>query len=197
MYDGRSQATAHHRTCLGASVNGPICHVNVNIIARIALGRWLLQWLSGGCGDRLPVILSPLASRIVLERVRRSKPGSCLFGMKTYNEDHEIHSRRHMTLGERRARASGERRPGANRTEDAMETTDKTYKLIELVGVSESSTEDAIRSAIEQASQTLKGLSWYEVTEMRGLIQDGKVNQFQVTLKLGFRILRADELRGS
>jgi len=78
-----------------------------------------------------------------------------------------------------------------------METTDKTYKLIELVGVSESSTEDAIRSAIEQASQTLKGLSWYEVTEMRGLIQDGKVSQFQVTLKLGFRIMRADELRGS
>jgi flavin-binding protein dodecin len=75
-----------------------------------------------------------------------------------------------------------------------MDNQDKTYKLIELVGVSEKSTEDAIRSAIEQASQTLKGLAWYEVTEMRGLIQDGQVNQFQVTLKLGFRILTANEL---
>ncbi len=78
-----------------------------------------------------------------------------------------------------------------------MENTDKTYKLIELVGVSERSTEDAIRSAIEQASQSLKGLAWYQVTETRGLIQDGKVSQFQVTLKLGFRILSSDELARS
>jgi dodecin len=82
-------------------------------------------------------------------------------------------------------------------TEDMMESHDKTYKLIELVGVSERSTEDAIRSAIEQASQTLKGLAWYEVTEMRGLIQDGAVTQFQVTLKLGFRVLTAEELTAS
>jgi dodecin len=81
--------------------------------------------------------------------------------------------------------------------EDVMEESDKTYKLIELVGVSERSTEDAIRSAIAQASQTLKGLAWYEVTETRGLIQDGKVSQFQVTLKLGFRILSPEELKGS
>jgi dodecin len=78
-----------------------------------------------------------------------------------------------------------------------MEESDKTYKLIELVGVSERSTEDAIRSAIAQASQSLKGLSWYEVKETRGLIQDGKVSQFQVTLKLGFRILSPEELKGS
>jgi dodecin len=78
-----------------------------------------------------------------------------------------------------------------------MDSQDKTYKLIELVGVSETSTEDAIRSAIEQASQTLKGLAWYEVTEMRGLIQEGRVNQFQVTLKLGFRILTPNELAAS
>ena len=79
-------------------------------------------------------------------------------------------------------------------TEETMEHSDKTYKLIELVGVSERSTEDAIRSAIEQASQSLKGLAWYEVKEVRGLIEDGKVRQFQVTLKIGFRILAADEL---
>jgi len=70
-----------------------------------------------------------------------------------------------------------------------MQDTSKTYKLIELVGVSERSTEDAIQNALAQASQSLKGLSWFEVKEMRGLIEDGKVNQFQVTLKIGFRIL--------
>jgi dodecin len=78
--------------------------------------------------------------------------------------------------------------------EGTMQDTAKTYKLIELVGVSERSTEDAIQNALAQASQTLKGLSWFEVKEMRGLIEDGKVNQFQVTLKIGFRILSESEL---
>ncbi len=75
-----------------------------------------------------------------------------------------------------------------------MEDIGKTYKLIELVGVSEVSTEDAIRSALVQASQTLKGLAWFQVSETRGLIEDGKVSQFQVTLKIGFRILSEAEL---
>lgn len=66
---------------------------------------------------------------------------------------------------------------------------EKTYKLIELVGVSETSIEDAIQSAIARANQTLKNLDWFEVSEARGLIQDGKVNQFQVKLKVGFRLL--------
>ena len=76
-----------------------------------------------------------------------------------------------------------------------MRDSGKTYKLIEIVGVSERSTEDAIHSAIAQASQTLKGLDWFEVKETRGLIQEGKVSQFQVTLKIGFRILSEDELK--
>ena len=75
-----------------------------------------------------------------------------------------------------------------------MDDSGKTYKLIELVGVSETSTEDAIRSAIAQASQSLKGLAWYQVIETRGLIQDGNVTQFQVSLKIGFRILSEGEL---
>ncbi len=74
---------------------------------------------------------------------------------------------------------------------------DKTYKLIELVGVSENSMEEAIRNALERASQTLKGLDWFEVTEVRGLVQGGKVSQFQVKLKVGFRILSEQELRGA
>jgi flavin-binding protein dodecin len=66
---------------------------------------------------------------------------------------------------------------------------DKTYKLIELVGVSTTSMEDAIQTAITRANQTLKNLDWFEVVETRGLIQDGKVSQFQVKLKVGFRLL--------
>jgi flavin-binding protein dodecin len=65
---------------------------------------------------------------------------------------------------------------------------DKTYKLIELVGVSAGSIEEAIQNAISRANQTLKNLDWFEVVEARGLIQEGKVNQFQVKLKVGFRL---------
>ena len=65
---------------------------------------------------------------------------------------------------------------------------DKTYKLIELVGVSGSSIEEAIQNAIARANQTLKNLDWFEVIEVRGMIQDGKVNEFQVKIKVGFRL---------
>lgn len=73
---------------------------------------------------------------------------------------------------------------------------DKTYKLIELVGVSEESTDQAIRNAITRASETLRGLDWFQVVETRGTIQGGDVAQFQVTLKVGFRIMSPDEMRG-
>jgi dodecin len=79
-----------------------------------------------------------------------------------------------------------------NNTESKDEGTvmqEKTYKLIELVGVSSESIEDAIQSAISRANQTLKNLDWFEVTETRGLIQEGKINQFQVKLKVGFRLV--------
>jgi len=66
---------------------------------------------------------------------------------------------------------------------------DKTYKLIELVGTAETSLEDAIQNAIARADQTLKNLDWFEVIEARGLIQEGKVSQYQVKLKVGFRLL--------
>ncbi len=74
---------------------------------------------------------------------------------------------------------------------------EKAYKLIELVGVSENSMEEAIHNALERASQTLKGLDWFEVVEVRGLIQGGKVSQFQVKLKVGFRIMSEQELKGA
>ena len=66
--------------------------------------------------------------------------------------------------------------------------SDKTYKLIELVGVSENSIEEAIQNAVARANQTLKNLDWFEVVEARGVIQDGQVNQFQVKIKVGFRL---------
>ena len=71
---------------------------------------------------------------------------------------------------------------------------EKTYKLIELVGVSEESVQQAVRNAIARASQSLKGIDWFEMTEVRGLVKDGKVSQFQVKVKVGFRILSDEEL---
>jgi flavin-binding protein dodecin len=63
-----------------------------------------------------------------------------------------------------------------------------TYKLIELVGTSPDSTDEAVRNAIARASSTIKHMDWFEVTDTRGHIIDGKVAHFQVTLKVGFRI---------
>jgi flavin-binding protein dodecin len=65
---------------------------------------------------------------------------------------------------------------------------EKTYKLIELVGVSSNSIEEAVQNAVARANQTLKNLDWFEIIETRGLIQEGKINQFQVKLKVGFRL---------
>jgi dodecin len=73
---------------------------------------------------------------------------------------------------------------------------ERTYKLIELVGVSENTMEEAIRNALARASETLKGMDWFEVTEVRGLLNEGQVSQFQVKLKVGFRIMSDDELKG-
>ncbi|OQX36736.1 MAG: hypothetical protein B0D91_08450 [Oceanospirillales bacterium LUC14_002_19_P2] len=62
------------------------------------------------------------------------------------------------------------------------------YKKVEIVGSSETGTDDAIRNAIARASQTLKHMDWFEVVETRGHIQNGKVAHYQVTLKVGFRL---------
>lgn len=70
----------------------------------------------------------------------------------------------------------------------------QTYKMIELVGVSSISYDDAARSAIARAGQTLKGLGWYKVSDLRGLIREGEVAEYQVTLQLGFRLLEGDGL---
>lgn len=63
------------------------------------------------------------------------------------------------------------------------------YKIVELVGSSAESTDSAIRNAIERASETLTNLDWFEVVETRGHIVNGRVGHFQVTLKVGFRLV--------
>ncbi len=63
-----------------------------------------------------------------------------------------------------------------------------TYKLVELVGTSPTSTDDAIRNAIQKASATLKHIDWFQVVETRGHVEGGRIAHFQVALKVGFRI---------
>lgn len=60
------------------------------------------------------------------------------------------------------------------------------YRVIQVVGSSQQSSDDAIRQAIARASKTLRDLRWFEVVESRGHIENGKVHHFQVTLKIGF-----------
>ena len=62
------------------------------------------------------------------------------------------------------------------------------YKKIELVGTSDESLENAIRTAIKKASETLRNLDWFEVKEIRGKIGDGDVQSFQVVLQVGFKL---------
>jgi len=69
----------------------------------------------------------------------------------------------------------------------------RTYSIIELVGTSEYTYDDAARRAIARASDSLEGLGWFKVEELRGLIQDGEVAEYQVSLELGFRLLSEAE----
>lgn len=66
--------------------------------------------------------------------------------------------------------------------------THAVHKVIEVVGTSPESSDDAIRTAIEEASKTLRLLEWFEVVESRGRVKDGRVAEYQVTLKVGFHL---------
>ncbi|MET0699007.1 MAG: dodecin [Mycobacterium sp.] len=66
--------------------------------------------------------------------------------------------------------------------------SDHTYRVIEIVGTSPEGTDAAIRNGISRAAKTTRGLDWFEVTAVRGDIEDGGIAHFQVTLKVGFRI---------
>jgi flavin-binding protein dodecin len=65
---------------------------------------------------------------------------------------------------------------------------EKTFKIIELCGVSGNSYAEATKNAVAKASETLRDLDWFEVLNQRGVIKNGQVAEFQVVLKVGFRI---------
>jgi dodecin len=65
---------------------------------------------------------------------------------------------------------------------------DHVYKILELVGSSEESVEDAIQNAVTRASKTIRDMKWFEVVETRGQIENGAVRHYQVTLRVGFTL---------
>lgn len=65
---------------------------------------------------------------------------------------------------------------------------DHVYKILELVGSSETSIEDAIKNAISRASKTVRELKWFEVVQTRGHVENGAVRHYQVTLRVGFTL---------
>ncbi len=66
--------------------------------------------------------------------------------------------------------------------------TDNTYKITELVGTSTESVSTAIANGVTKAKESVRNLDWFEVTEIRGHIDDGNVAHYQVGLKIGFRL---------
>jgi flavin-binding protein dodecin len=69
---------------------------------------------------------------------------------------------------------------------------DRTYRVTEIVGTSQDGLEAAIHNGIERAATSIRHLDWFEVIEVRGHIIDGRVNHFQVGLKVGFRLEDSD-----
>jgi len=65
-----------------------------------------------------------------------------------------------------------------------------TYKITEVVGTSPVSFAEAVKAAVAEAAKTVHHMDWFEVVEERGRIADGKVQEFQVTLKIGFKLER-------
>jgi flavin-binding protein dodecin len=72
--------------------------------------------------------------------------------------------------------------------EVGMASRGKTYRVTEVVGTSPESVQQAVRNGVSRAAQTVRHLDWFEITEIRGSIIDGEVEDFQVTMKLGFRL---------
>jgi len=64
----------------------------------------------------------------------------------------------------------------------------RTYRLTEIVGTSPEGIDQAVRNGLARASESLRHVDWFEVTEIRGYVRDGDVDHFQVTLKVGFRL---------
>jgi len=71
---------------------------------------------------------------------------------------------------------------------EATEMKDHVYKILELVGSSEKSIEDAIQNAVTRASKTVREMKWFEVVQTRGNIENGSVRHYQVALRVGFTL---------
>ncbi|MEV5603454.1 dodecin [Streptomyces sp. DT224] len=63
-----------------------------------------------------------------------------------------------------------------------------TYRVTEIVGTSQEGVDEAIRNGVARASETLHNLDWFEITQVRGQIEDGRIAHYQVGLKVGFRL---------
>ena len=81
---------------------------------------------------------------------------------------------------------------GAARGQGPAMAENDTYKIVELAGTSPDGVTEAMRSGVERANATLRGVDWIEVTGIRGHVEDGEIAHFQVTMKIG---LQAGELR--
>ena len=66
--------------------------------------------------------------------------------------------------------------------------TDHVYRVTEVVGTLSESLEGAIRTGIGKAAETIRGLDWFEVIEIRGHLEEGSIQHFQVAMKVGFRV---------
>jgi flavin-binding protein dodecin len=69
-----------------------------------------------------------------------------------------------------------------------VESKDHVYKILDLVGSSEKSIDDAIQNAISRAAKTIRDMKWFEVVQTRGHIENGAVRHYQVTLRVGFTL---------
>lgn len=76
---------------------------------------------------------------------------------------------------------------GPNNTKENL-VSDNVYKKIEVTGTSTVSQDQAIQNALARAAKTIHDMRWFEVVESRGSIEGGKVDQFQVTIKIGFKL---------
>jgi hypothetical protein len=68
--------------------------------------------------------------------------------------------------------------------------SDLVWKIIEIIGESNDSFANAVRNAVEEAGKTVKQMQWFEATQFRGTIKEGKVSQFQAVVRIGFKIER-------
>ncbi|HEX9552033.1 MAG TPA: dodecin [Streptosporangiaceae bacterium] len=66
--------------------------------------------------------------------------------------------------------------------------TNRTYRVTEIVGTSPDGIDAAVRNGLQRAGQTLRHLDWFEITQIRGQMEDGEVAHYQVGMKVGFRL---------